>query len=189
MLDQVGRDDEDGQAPIETRVGSAMDLAVLSDSADVALCQQGLQFFGDPGSALGEMRRVLRPGGTAAAAVWLAGKRLDPFSTYSEICDASEVPPRFPDANFTMTLDEVGVLLAQSGFTDIELVVADLTPHWRDAEAAAQGVRGTPLGPALAALADDAQQALFSALCAAFEKGEGPDRTMYAVLARGTAEG
>jgi SAM-dependent methyltransferase len=37
---------------------------------DVALCQQGLQFFPDRSAALGELRRVLAPGGRVAIAVW-----------------------------------------------------------------------------------------------------------------------
>lgn len=190
MLDHVRRDGDDGQV-IDARVCSAFDLAVPSGSADAVLCQQGLQFFGDPGAALGEMQRVLRPGGSVATAVWLAEKQLDPFSTYGEVCSDFAVPAPFPgfydNTKFTMSADHVEGLLEQHGFTGIEVVAAELTPQWRDAAAAAQGIRGTPLGPALAALEDETQRALFDALCAAFQDDDGPDRTMYAVLARGTA--
>ena len=37
---------------------------------DVALCQQGLQFFPDKALALREMRRVLARGGRLALSVW-----------------------------------------------------------------------------------------------------------------------
>jgi SAM-dependent methyltransferase len=37
---------------------------------DVAVCQQGLQFFPDHGAALREVHRVLAPGGRLALALW-----------------------------------------------------------------------------------------------------------------------
>jgi SAM-dependent methyltransferase len=39
-------------------------------SYDVVLCREGLMFATDPGRAAGEIRRVLRPGGRFAVAVW-----------------------------------------------------------------------------------------------------------------------
>ena len=50
--------------------GSALDLPFPADSFDMALCQQGLQFFPDQRKALGEIRRVLRGGGRAALSVY-----------------------------------------------------------------------------------------------------------------------
>src|SRR4029077_3266224 len=39
-------------------------------SVDAALCRFGLMLAADPGAALQEIRRVLRPGGAVALAVW-----------------------------------------------------------------------------------------------------------------------
>ena len=39
-------------------------------SYDVVLCREGLMFALDPGQAAREIRRVLRPGGRLALAVW-----------------------------------------------------------------------------------------------------------------------
>jgi ubiquinone/menaquinone biosynthesis C-methylase UbiE len=39
-------------------------------SYDVVLCREGLMLVPDPARAAGEIRRVLRPGGRAALAVW-----------------------------------------------------------------------------------------------------------------------
>src|SRR5438128_2949836 len=39
-------------------------------SYDVVLCREGLMLVPDPGRAAGEIRRVLRPGGRVAVAVW-----------------------------------------------------------------------------------------------------------------------
>jgi len=57
-------------ATIDWREGSAMSLPLPDASTDLALCQHGMQFFSDRGAALGEMRRVLAPGGRAAICVW-----------------------------------------------------------------------------------------------------------------------
>jgi ubiquinone/menaquinone biosynthesis C-methylase UbiE len=45
-------------------------LAVPDAAYDVVTCQQGLQFFPDPGAALAEMRRAARPGARLGVAVW-----------------------------------------------------------------------------------------------------------------------
>ena len=53
--------------------GRAMDAAriELEDaSVDAVLCRWGLMLLDDPAAGLREMRRVLRPGGAAALAVW-----------------------------------------------------------------------------------------------------------------------
>lgn len=46
----------------------ALDLP--DDTFDVVICSLGLMYFPNPDKALGEMHRVLKPGGRAAALVW-----------------------------------------------------------------------------------------------------------------------
>ncbi len=55
---------------IEWYEGSVVSLPFPDGAFDVVLCQQGLQFFPDRAVALGEMRRVLGPGGRLAVSVW-----------------------------------------------------------------------------------------------------------------------
>lgn len=75
----------------------AQRLALPDASFDVALCALGLMYLPDPVQALGEMRRVLRPGGRLVVAVW--GERfLCGWSPLLPIVDsevASEVCPHF----------------------------------------------------------------------------------------------
>jgi ubiquinone/menaquinone biosynthesis C-methylase UbiE len=59
-----------GGATIDYHLASAENLPVADESCDVALCQQGLQFFENRTAALSEMRRALRPGGRVGIAVW-----------------------------------------------------------------------------------------------------------------------
>ena len=55
---------------LEWHEGNAMALPFADHVFDVVVCQQGLQFFPDPGAALGQMRRVLASGGRLGVAVW-----------------------------------------------------------------------------------------------------------------------
>jgi SAM-dependent methyltransferase len=55
---------------IEWHQGSATELPFGDGSFDVVLCQQGLQYFPDRSAAMGEMARVLMPGGRVALSVW-----------------------------------------------------------------------------------------------------------------------
>jgi len=60
---------------IEWRCGNATSLPFPSDSFDVVLCQQGIQFFDDRKSALDEMFRVLAPSGRFGASVFRSIER------------------------------------------------------------------------------------------------------------------
>jgi len=55
---------------VTTRVLDQEDIAEPDASFDVVLARDGLQFAGDPARAVAESRRVLRPGGRLAVAVW-----------------------------------------------------------------------------------------------------------------------
>ena len=72
-------------------------LPLADASFDAALCGLGLMYVPDPVRALCEMRRLLRPGGRAAAAVWGARRKCG-WAEIFPITDArvaSEVCPMF----------------------------------------------------------------------------------------------
>ena len=56
--------------PVTWRQGDLCALPFPDGSFDIVLCQQGLQFVPDPGTALREMHRVLVPGGRLAFTVF-----------------------------------------------------------------------------------------------------------------------
>jgi ubiquinone/menaquinone biosynthesis C-methylase UbiE len=59
-----------GGAPnVSVRIEDGQALSFADGSFDTVLCSLALMFFPDPGSALSEFRRVLRPGGRAAVSV------------------------------------------------------------------------------------------------------------------------
>ena len=59
-----------GLTNVEFRQCTADALPFDSDLFDAAVCRLGAMFFPDPLAALGEMLRVIRPGGALALAVW-----------------------------------------------------------------------------------------------------------------------
>ena len=111
-------------APIEYLVAPAAPLPVADSSFDVALCQQGLQFFPDGPAAAREMYRALKPGGRVAAAVWREIARQPSFAAVDaalhESLSADLVQPY--GAPFR-GLDAEGLtaLLANAGFSDVRV--------------------------------------------------------------------
>jgi ubiquinone/menaquinone biosynthesis C-methylase UbiE len=71
-------------ARISWQEGSALNLPYDNGSFDLALCQQGLQFFPDKITAMREMRRVLAPNGRVVVSVW---ESVEKSAVYSAIND------------------------------------------------------------------------------------------------------
>lgn len=101
------------QAPgIEWREGLAESLPFEAASFDAVVSQFGLMFFQDRDRALGEMWRVLRPGGRLAVAVWDALERTPGYAAMTALLqrlfgDAAADALRAPYA-----LGEAGALAA-----------------------------------------------------------------------------
>src|SRR4051794_40227043 len=66
------RADDLGLDEVEVRPMEAEWLDLPAASVDALLCRWGLMLVADPEAALREWRRVLRPGGRVALAVWAA---------------------------------------------------------------------------------------------------------------------
>ena len=110
-------------------------LAFSDASYDVALCALGLMYVPDPDRALLEMRRVLRPGGRIALAVWGERSRCG-WSGLFPIVDAevaSEVCPLF----FRLgQQDALARACAAAGFESIVQRRIEVTITHIDADAA-----------------------------------------------------
>jgi len=178
-------------APIEYVNASADALPFEDGSFDVVLCQQGLQFFPARAAAVGEMRRVLRPGGVAGVAVWASGHPLEPFGVYGDELAAAGAEPPFPRAfeseTFTMAADTIRSLFVEAGFSHVSAEVVELEVSWPDAGSAAAGVLGTPFGPLVHALPPDQRHRFETELEKRFEPeepGSPVRRQTAAVIAR-----
>jgi SAM-dependent methyltransferase len=122
-----------GLANVEFRLleGETIDLP-LAD-VDAVICRWGYMLMADPAAALRETRRVLRPGGRLALAVW---DRIG-ANPWAEIPRAALeahglVPPADPAEPGPFALadpDRLGELLGEAGFTDVEVDAVDLLRH------------------------------------------------------------
>lgn len=76
---QIARDHAEEQGAINMRVeqADAEDLPFPDASFDRVTCRFGVMYFSDVPRALGEVRRVLRPGGRAAFIAWGPLERID----------------------------------------------------------------------------------------------------------------
>jgi ubiquinone/menaquinone biosynthesis C-methylase UbiE len=153
-----------GWAAMEYLECPASAIAAEDDSFDVVLCQQGLQFFPDRAAAVAEMRRVLRPGGTAMMSTWAAEHPLGLFGPMIEAMLETGVAEPFPRAfdgsSYCLSAADLADLLRAAGFRDIGVETVELDASWQTAGAATSTMLGTPYGPLVSALPADAQQQL-----------------------------
>lgn len=89
---------------------------------DRVTCRFGIMFTPDPGHALSEMRRVLKPGGVAAAMVWGEQARVTMFDVIDQVTREKLGDSPFGETRFTpYRLGRPGdltALLASAGFAD-----------------------------------------------------------------------
>ena len=90
---------------------------------DVALCREGLMFAVDPARAVGEIARVLRPGGRVAIAVWGPRER-NPWlglvlDAVSDELGAPVPPPGVPGPFSLDDNEELAGLFTDAAFDDV----------------------------------------------------------------------
>jgi SAM-dependent methyltransferase len=105
-----------------------IDLPVAS--IDAVLCRWGYMLMADPLAALIETRRVLRPGGRVALAVWDSVEHnpwaLLPAQELSERGLSTSPMPGTPGPFALGSSDRVVELLEQAGFADVRVHALDL---------------------------------------------------------------
>ncbi len=107
-----------GNGQVAAERMEAEQLRLPDESFDVVLCALGLMFVTDPVESLKEIRRVLRPGGRAAFAVWGARRNCGWAELFPivERRVTSEVCPLFFQLG---TGESLALSMAQAGLGDV----------------------------------------------------------------------
>jgi enediyne biosynthesis protein CalE5 len=165
---------------------------------DVVLCREGLMFALEPERAVAEIRRVLRPGGRAAVAVWAARERNPWLGLMMDVVSAhtgAPVPPPGIPGPFALgdvgalhrLFDDAGLADVRVGELSVPLRTASFDEWWGRTTALAG-----PLSAILAAMPEEAVQALRERARAAvrpYETASGgldfPGETLIAAARRG----
>ncbi len=126
---------------IEFQVLNAEWIDLPLASVDAVLCRWGYMLMADPATALGETRRVLRPGGSLALAVWdgiehnpWAGLPAQVLSERGLVPAAGAATALVPGPFVLGSPTRVGGLLQEAGFAEIEIEAIDLTRRHRSFE-------------------------------------------------------
>ncbi|WP_020108752.1 class I SAM-dependent methyltransferase [Nocardia sp. 348MFTsu5.1] len=125
----VNRTKQLGVTNVATAVLDIEQIEMPDGTFDAVLCREGLMFAVDPGRALTEIHRVLKPGGRMAVSVWAArdrnpwlGLMLDAVATELGF----EVPPPGVPGPFSLA-DKSALtgLVDGAGFLDVTLTDVD----------------------------------------------------------------
>lgn len=156
------------QAGLDWRLADAGALPFADASFDLACCQQGLQFFPDPPVALGELRRVLAPGGRLALTTWRAIEHHSPFAALARVLDeyAGAGTGAALRAPFAGPSDrELRSLLERAGFSQVRVRIGLITVRFPSVtEFFLHEAQATPAAAAVQAMSDDARTGLLAEL-------------------------
>ena len=149
--------------------GRELDLEAIDEpdaSFDIAVCREALMLVVEPARAAGEIRRVLRPGGRAAIAVWGPRERNPWLGLVLDAVTAQvgvEVPP--PGVPGPFSLDDPARFeqaLSGAGFDELRLEEVEVPLHASTSEEwwTRTLAMGGPVGALVAGLPEDKQAAL-----------------------------
>ena len=107
-------------------------------SVDAVLCRWGIMLCVDPAAAASEIRRVLRPGGRLAAAVWDSAE-LNPWATLDwealvELGHMASPDPSGPGMFALAPASRVSELLEGAGFVEVVVEEVQLDRSYSNVE-------------------------------------------------------
>jgi SAM-dependent methyltransferase len=120
---------------VTVRQGRAEAVPFDDAAFDRVLAQLVLHFVDDPERAAAEFRRLLRPGGLAAACVWDFAEGMQMLRLFWDA--ALELDPTAPDEARVLKFGregEIAQLFAAAGFEDVRESTLDVTATYRDVD-------------------------------------------------------
>lgn len=152
------------------RVMDAENLDFPDAAFDRVLCGFGIMFFPDQERALGEFRRVLRPGGRLGVSTWCvtSTSELEPVLT-----ELGMRPPRHP--GWITEPEDLSRVLTQAGFTDVSVNTDSHSFRYSGVEEYWRQARGTGMRRALDALTIDQAERARAALADRVRSHQRPD--------------
>ncbi len=168
IADQLSKENNISNTRFERM--DAEELKINDDEFDVALCALGLMYTPNPGTAVKEMHRVLKKGGTAVAAVW--GKRVNcGWADIFEIVDkrvSSEVCPMFFNLGNDLVLEKNFQL---AGFNSVKIKkIQSVLEYDSDETACAAAFEGGPVALAYFKFPENVQKEASEEYLASIEK-------------------
>ena len=172
---------------VEWREADAMSMPFADASFDVVFCQLGLQYFPDRRAALGEMHRVLVPGGRLVLLVWQSIEHSPGFAVLAEALERRVGTPAAAIMRAPFVLGDpeaVRAFVAGVGFRDVSVRGAVGTVRFQSARHFVQyQVAGSPLAAAVGETTDDARDALTRDVAMALQPYESSDGVVFPIAA------
>jgi ubiquinone/menaquinone biosynthesis C-methylase UbiE len=129
------------------KIMDAEHLDFPNEAFDRVLCGFGVMFFPDQQRALGEFRRVLKPGGRVAVSTWRAHQASEVEWALRQSGITPPIPP-----GWIAEAEHLARLLTDAGFADAKVDTDTHSFRYADVEEYWQQARGTGLRRALDAL-------------------------------------
>jgi len=173
------RIDESGLRHTLRMLGTpAEELTLEAGSFDVALARNCLMYFGDPGRALQNIRRALRPGGRLVASVYgpLAREPYHaiPIEAVQRLQALSEPLPDYPRA-FRFGVDDALAAFAKAGFAAVRTQTIPVQRTYSSLASALESMRTSPsLLELLSVVPLDRRDGAWADIERGFRRYEGP---------------